>query len=635
MGTDGNQATTVSSRPTDEARFRALVSVTSTVVWVLSAEGTVVESQPGLEGFTGLSFEQMRGDGWASALHPDDRARVMDQWTEYRRLQAPAQILYRMRRHDGQYRHVRARAVPMFDEQHRLREWVGASEDVTDHERAIEELRDREARLRQFAESMPHIAWELDRAGDAVWINQRYYDYCGLETGRSLGWDWVESIHPDDAGPYVGALRKMLETGREVRTEARIRRADGEYRRFQFTNVPQRNDSGEICRWFGTATDIDDAHEAAEKIHRFLATLAHELRNPLAPISNGVQILRMPRLTERARESALATIERQTALMVRLLDDLMDLNRVRNDRVTLRRAPTSLSAVINTALETSRPAIEKGSHPLRLSLPPRALSLFADATRLTQVLSNVLDNAAKFSPSETPIEVTVTEQAPFACVQVTDQGIGMSHDMLGRAFDMFTQADTRAERSYGGLGIGLNVAKRLVEMHGGSIEAASEGPGRGSRITILLPLAQGEAPDPAPAPESPADAPPVRRVLVVDDNEDAGRIVCMLVESLGHVARAAASGPDALLLGEHFQPEVAIFDIGMPGMSGYELARRCRQTEWGRKARLVALTGWGQEADRQKSSAAGFDNHLVKPAGAAALRQILLEPLPAATAATV
>ncbi|THD02043.1 hypothetical protein B1810_16245 [Panacagrimonas perspica] len=618
---------TSASSSSEEARMRALVSVTSTVVWVLSAEGRVEEEQPGLQGFTGLSFEEVRGDGWTRALHPDDYARVLDEWAGFLRLQAPAEIHYRMRRHDGEYRHMRARAVPMFDEHCRLREWVGANEDMTAYEQGTDELRDREARLMQFADSLPHIAWELDPSGAAVWVNRRLQEYSGCETSSVLGWKWADLFHEDDRESYISGLRRAVEQGQAFRLEARVRRADGEYRWFQLANAPQSTKHGGIYRWFGTATDIDDSYQATEKIHRFLATLAHELRNPLAPISNGIQILRMPQSGEQAKESALATIERQTAHMVRLLDDLMDLNRVRSDRVVLRRAPTPLSTVINTALETSRPAIEKGQHPLRVNLPARALSLHADATRLTQVLSNVLNNAAKFSPDQTPIDVIVTEQPGFACVEVIDRGIGMLPEMLQRAFDMFAQADTSVERSYGGLGIGLNVARRLVEMHGGTIEAASDGPGRGSRITIRLPLSTSEAGDEPVSTEGEADLSSRRRVMVVDDNEDAARIVSMLVESLGHVVRAASTGADALNLAEHFRPEVAILDIGMPGMSGYELARRCRQTVWGRHARLVALTGWGQEADRQKSFEAGFDHHLVKPAGSAALRKILLEPV--------
>jgi len=261
-----------------------------------------------------------------------------------------------------------------------------------------------------------------------------------------------------------------------------------------------------------------------------------------------------------------------------------------------------------------------------VTLPPQALVLDVDSTRLTQVLSNVLNNAAKFSPPDTPIEVIVTEESGCACVDVVDRGIGMSPDMLRRAFDMFSQADAPVERVYGGLGIGLNVAKRLVELHGGTIEAFSDGPGRGTRVTVRLPLSQGSTAH-APGPEATSPtANPARRVMVVDDNEDAARITSLLFESLGHVVRSASSGTEALEIGQAFRPDMALLDIGMPGMSGYELARRCRQTDWGRDAMLVALTGWGQESDRQKSIEAGFDQHLVKPAGMAALRKLLQEP---------
>jgi PAS domain S-box-containing protein len=615
----------------DEQRFRALLLVPNVLVWVMSSRGLFEEEQPSMQGFTGLSFDEFRGSGWTRALHPDDYDRVVGEWNEYQRARIPAEIHYRMRRHDGEYRHMRARAVPVLDEQGHVREWVGSNEDISGEARANEELREREARLRQFAEALPHVAWELDRNGDTVWVNRRFYDYCGLPQDSALGWSWTQAIHREDVDAYVAELKKAVQDGRSSRCLARMRRADGEFRWFQYVSEPQRDSQGAVHRWFGTATDIDDSHQATEKIHRFLATLAHELRNPLAPIANGIQILRMSRASEQAQAAALATIERQTAHVVRLLDDLMDLNRVRSDRVTLRRAPTPLSTVINTAVETSRPAIEKGAHPLRVTLPPQTLVLDADSTRLTQVLSNVLNNAAKFSPPDTPIEVTATEESGHARVDVTDYGIGMSPDMLTRAFDMFAQADARVERVYGGLGIGLNVAKRLVELHNGRIEAASEGQGRGTRVSIWLPLAR-QVGTPAPAPEpAPLPGAIVRRVLVVDDNEDAARITSLLVESLGHVVRSAGSGEEALEIGEAFRPDMALLDIGMPGMSGYELARRSRRTDWGRVATLVALTGWGQESDRQKSLEAGFDHHLVKPAGMAALRKLLLEPLRSAS----
>ncbi|MCC2655657.1 MAG: chemotaxis protein methyltransferase CheR [Panacagrimonas sp.] len=610
----------------DEERFRALLSVPNVLVWVMSARGLFEEEQPSLQAFTGLRFDEIRGTGWTRVLHPDDYDRVLAEWNDYQRARIPAEIHYRMRRHDGEWRHMRARSVPVLDEQGRVREWVGSNEDITGEARAHEEMRESEARLRQFAEALPHIAWELDREGSTVWVNRRFYDYCGLPVDSGLGWAWTRAIHPEDVERYVDELKKAVKDGRSSQFLARLRSADAEFRWFQFVSEPQRDPQGAVHRWFGTATDIDDSHQATEKIHRFLATLAHELRNPLAPISNGIQILRMPRASEQAQAAALSTIERQTAHVVRLLDDLMDLNRVRSDRLNLRRAPVALSAVINTAVETSRPAIEKGGHTLRVTLPPQALVLDADATRLTQVLSNVLNNAAKFSPPESPIDVTVTEDAACACVDIVDRGIGMSPEMLRRAFDMFAQADPRVERVYGGLGIGLNVAKRLVELHGGTIEAFSEGAGRGTRVSIRLPLTHAvRVPSPA-AEAAPVAANAVRRVLVVDDNEDAARITSLLFESLGHVVRSASSGAEALEIGEAFRPDMALLDIGMPGMSGYELARRWRRTDWGRATTLVALTGWGQESDRQRSIEAGFDHHLVKPAGMAALRKLLLEP---------
>lgn len=621
----------VSSGYTDEDRFRALVSVTNTLIWVLSADGQIVEEQPGLQAFTGLSFGELAGEGWKRCLHPDDQGRVLGEWNEFQQRQAPVEIHFRLRRHDGVYRRMRARAVPMFDEHGNVREWVGANEDLTDSEQATAALRDREARLWQFAESLPQIAWEIAVDGQTVWMNQRFYEYTGMAQGAGLGMGWLPVIHAEDADRFLREWEAALAVGEPFRLEVRLVRYDGEPRWFHVVNTPQRTESGEIYRWFGTATDVDDTHRATEKIHRFLATLAHELRNPLAPICNSAQILKIDRSAPEVRRAALETIDRQAGHMVRLLDDLMDLNRVRSDRLVLRKAPLSLQAAIETALDTSRPLIEQGRHPVRLDLPRESLVVDADVTRLTQVLANVFNNAAKFSDEGQPIDVRVWAQDQQARIEIHDHGIGMSAEMLACAFDMFSQAESGVERSYGGLGIGLNVAKRLVELHGGRIGIHSQGLGSGTRVQIDLPLSRLELP--AKTDDDAGDAAsPCRRVLVVDDNEDAARIVSILVEFLGHRVRVAHDGMTALQIGAEFRPDVMVLDIGMPGMSGYEVAARTRETAWGVGLTLVALSGWGQESDRRRSLDAGFDHHLVKPAGVAALRSILSAPGAAAMA---
>ncbi|HKY90424.1 MAG TPA: PAS domain-containing protein [Nevskiaceae bacterium] len=605
--------------PAAEARFRALVGVTSAFVWVMTDEGVFREEQPSLQAFTGLSSDEIRETGWTRAVHPDDVDRVLAEWDVFQRQQVPAEIHYRMRRHDGVYRHMRARAVPRFDKDGKLREWVGANDDMTDYATAATELREREARLHQFAEALPHIAWEIDATGEIVWINRRFYEYTGLSTSERPGVSWNAAMNDEDGIPCRQSWERARQQGQRYRAEVRLRRVDGALRWFQIINEPQRTEDGGVFRWFGTATDIEDSHQAADKILRFLATLAHELRNPLAPIMNGVHVLEMDEAPDVARRASTKMIGRQAAHMVRLLDDLMDLNRVRSDKVTLRREPHALSALLHMAIETSRSELERGQHPLQLELPAEHLILEADATRITQVLSNVLNNAAKFSPEGAPIDVHVASEAGFGRIDVRDRGIGMTPEMLTGAFEMFSQADTTAAKPYGGLGIGLNVARRLIELHGGTIAASSDGPGCGTCITIRLPLAESRSTTASPPTIAHTPDTPSRRVLVVDDNRDAGQAVAVLLETFGHQVQMAASGFEALSVADRFRPEIVILDIGMPGMDGHEVCRRMRRTAWGSSAHLVALSGWGQESDRRQSLECGFDVHLVKPASVESL----------------
>jgi PAS domain S-box-containing protein len=354
----------------------------------------------------------------------------------------------------------------------------------------------------------------------------------------------------------------------------------------------------------------------------FLATLAHELRNPLAPICNGLEILRMGHGNAEATKQVREMMERQVSQLVRLVDDLLDLSRVSRGTVELRKERIELAKIVQQAVETSRPTIENAGHELTIDMPPIAIYIEADLTRMAQVFSNVLNNAAKYTQPGGEIRVSVERQGDQAIVSVRDNGIGIPAHMLPNVFDMFTQVDRNLERSQGGLGIGLSIVKRLVEMHGGSVEAKSDGQGLGSefivRLPIVLSVVQPQSEDVEATRVSSR-----RRILVVDDNQDAAISLAMVLRLMGNETKTAQDGLEALDVAATFRPDVILLDIGMPKLNGYDTARRIREQPWGKHVLLVALTGWGQDDDRRKSQDAGFDAHMVKPIERAALETLL------------
>ncbi len=367
--------------------------------------------------------------------------------------------------------------------------------------------------------------------------------------------------------------------------------------------------------------------EADRRKDEFLAMLAHELRNPLAPIRTAVQLLRLKELGGPQRDRARDIIDRQVEHLVCLIDDLMDVSRITRGLITLQREPVPLGAVVARAVETTRPAIDARGHELVVHLPDDVLTVNGDLTRLVQVLANILHNAAKFTAAGGRIVLTASLDRGQAVITVTDTGTGIPRDVLPTVFDLFTKAHRDADSGQGGLGIGLALVRRLVEMHEGSVAAHSDGPGQGSEFTVRLPLAMT---DQAYLVEAQAGAPQVphvaaRRVLIADDNLDAAEALAALLATLGHDVRVAHDGAEALAVGTAFEPEVVLLDLGMPVMDGLEAARRMRQLPWGQRATVVAVTGWGQQRDRERTTQAGFDAHMVKPLTDLNLLQALVQ----------
>jgi CheY-like chemotaxis protein/two-component sensor histidine kinase len=355
--------------------------------------------------------------------------------------------------------------------------------------------------------------------------------------------------------------------------------------------------------------------------------LAHELRNPLAPIRNAVQVLQMksPPVPEITR--MLQVIDRQMNQMSRLVDDLLDVSRIRGNKITLRKTLLSLTEVVNTALETSRPVLAGSGQAFSVAMPSLPIYIEADATRLAQVISNLLHNAAKYTDRSGRIWLTVEQEGDHAIVSVRDTGVGISAEMLPRIFEMFTQVEHSIDRAHGGLGVGLAVARKLVELHGGTIGVSSDGPGKGSMFTLRIPVS-------AAMPQAAADnalaqlsATPVATsalcILLADDNRDAAESLAALLRMVGHDVRIAYDGVEAVGLAAEYHPDVAVLDIGMPKMNGYEVAKNLRTDPGTRAMTIIALSGWGQEEDKRHSREAGIDHHLVKPLEPASLLRLL------------
>ena len=356
--------------------------------------------------------------------------------------------------------------------------------------------------------------------------------------------------------------------------------------------------------------------DAGRRKDEFLAMLAHELRNPLAAVRLAAQLVSLPDLPQAQLAKSAAIIHRQVEHLVRLIDDLVDVSRITRGLISLRREPTEVSSVVAQAIEATRPVIDAKHHTLTVSVPDESLQVNGDPARLSQILGNILNNAAKFTDPGGRIRLSVARKADSVVIKVVDSGAGISEELLPRVFDLFTQVERPLDRTTTGLGIGLALVHRLVEMHGGHVVAHSDGPGKGAELVVQLPLHEtalptAVIPEPVQQPEAPTLT--SRRVLVVDDNIDAAETLALMLKLHGHHVQTAHDGLDALRVAPVFAPHIILLDLGMPNLNGYETANRIRSQPWGREMALVALTGWGQPKDRKRTVEAGFDAHLVKP----------------------
>ena len=504
-------------------------------------------------------------------------------------------------------------------------------DEVQSHSRALEAS---EKLYRAIGESINYGVWVTDAEGRCIYASDSFLKLIGMTMQQAADDGWGRVLHPDDIADTMAAWKECALTGNTWYREHRYLGVDGKFHAILAQGVPIRSESGRIERWAGINLDISRLKntelallEADRRKDEFLATLAHELRNPLAPIRNAVRILDSDAAGEAQRKWGRDVISRQVQRMSLLLDDLLDVSRITRGQLELKRDYVDLKTVVNEAVETARPLLDAKKHRLDVVLPADNVKLDADPLRLSQVIGNLLTNAAKYTDPEGRISLNARLENAELVISIKDDGIGLAPEVIPGLFTMFSQVNSAIDRAEGGLGIGLALVKGLIALHGGRVEVRSEGLGHGSEFIVHLPhrvIAPSDAARDEPSADSTSAGVKRRaRVLVVDDNRDAAESLALILGFAGYEVITAFSGSEALEAGARARPNAAIVDIGMPGMSGHEVARRMRLEAWGHNAALVALTGWGQEQDKHAARAAGFDAHLTKPVDPVDVERVL------------
>jgi PAS domain S-box-containing protein len=615
-----------------EERHRQITDLIPFGAWATDAAGAATYLSSQFLEMVGQTLEEHRRT-WTTLIHPDDSLPTTETWADCVRRAGLWEHEYRIRGKDGAYRTIFARGLPMRDGDGPVTGYVGFNFDVTARRQAEQVLKERTAQL-NFA---------LAATGVGMWLNtlplerlnwddrtrELFFVPPGVEATIELFWS---RLQPDDREPTRRAIDEAIRDRTLFAIDHRVVNPDtGEVRWLRSAGQATYDEHGTPTRFDGINYDTtqrkqveEQLKEADQKKDEFLATLAHELRNPLAPLRNGLQILKLADGDAAALQMSRSMMERQVGQMCHLIDDLMDLSRISRGKIVLQKTRLRLAEAVQDAIDTARPLIEERGHALTVDMPSEPLEVHADRTRLCQVFVNLLTNAAKFTDRGGRIRLAVERQGSDVVVSVEDNGVGIPPHLLTTVFDMFAQVDRSLEKSQGGLGIGLNIVKRLVEMHDGSIVAESDGPGLGSRFVVRLPVVLAVGTDvPQPAGDAAVQSVGGRRILVVDDNRDGADSLATMLRIMGNATQTAHDGLEALDAAAAFRPDVILMDIGMPRLNGYEACRRIRSAPWGRDIIIVAQTGWGQDDDKRKSQEAGFNFHMVKPVDPVTLNKML------------
>jgi len=616
-----------------DERFRLLVeNIRDYAIFLLDTAGHIATWNRGAERLKGYKPEEIIGKHF-SVFYPAEA--VARGWPDYE-LQMARSVGrfedegWRVRK-DGSQFWANVVITATRDEQGELIGFSKVTRDLTERRQHEEELRQSEERFRLMVEVVRDYAiFMLDPSGRVASWNAGAERIKGYRAEEIIG-QHFSRFYPAEKVAEGWPEHELTVAAAEGRFEDEGWRIRKDGSRFWanviitavFDNRGELRGFAKVTRDLTEAKRVQRLEEEGRQTNEFLAMLGHELRNPLAPIRNAVAVMGTKTVNDPTVSWARDLIERQVGHLSRLVDDLLDVSRITSGKITLHREMADLAVIVGRAAETTRPFLEQRRHHLELDAGSQPLRVFGDPTRLSQVVLNLLNNAAKYTPEGGHIWVHLAREGAHALLSVRDDGIGMSADLVPRVFELFTQGERTLDRSEGGLGIGLTLVDRLVRMHGGTVEARSPGPGKGSEFVVRLPLAIGASAEPErPAPR-PAPAKKRLRVLVVDDNGDATETMAMLIRLWGHHVATASEGHEALELATRERPDVILLDIGLPGMNGYEVAKQLRAGEETRDAMLVAMTGYGQAEDRQRSSEAGFAVHLVKPVQPEVLQQLL------------
>ncbi|QRK05699.1 PAS domain S-box protein [Archangium violaceum] len=644
----------------DESQLlHLLASHAAEAFYLMDEKGLVTYANPAAERMFGWSREEMLGKVLHDLIHhhhsdgrpfPMSTCRLGLVMTEGRTLKDHEDLFIHR---DGSFIPVYCSNAPILAEG-RI---VGAAlvvHDLTARKRAEEARAEQARQFQLLIDTLPHLAWMSRADGTCEFVNRPWHEYTGLSMSESLGYDWTRVVHPEDLPRMLEHWQRVLGTGERYEAEIRIRRArDGEWRWFLSRAQPARAADGRILRWIGSCTDIDEqrraaqerlellrrvqaAHAAAEEANRlkddFLATVSHELRTPLTAMLGWLQLLRTGRLSEEKRGRALETVERNARAQAQVIEDLLDISRIITGKLHLEPGPLDMKAVVEAALESTRPLADTKGVTLELQTGAEPLPMRGDAGRLQQVVWNLVNNAIKFTPREGRVTVQLGPLDGVVELRVMDTGMGISPSFLPHIFERFRQEDGSSRRAHGGLGLGLAIVHHLVELHGGRVSAHSPGEGHGATFVLHLPREPRPAPPLPPAPPGSVDAvPPVRsalaglRLLLVEDQEDTREMLRLLLEGHGAQLRAVSSAAEAFRCLREWRPELLVSDIGLPGENGYELLQRIRALPDGEGGLTpaIALTAYARAEDRAKALRAGFDMHVPKPVEEAELLAVL------------
>ena len=616
-----------------EERLRLALQAGDSGAWDWDMSRDVAAVSPSYRELFGIPpDEPVTYHTWLSRLHPEDRERCRAYGEAFfASRETDWRLEFRIvTRHNGVRWHRAIGKVYRDDHGKPLR-FVGVSTDVTTEQRTLAALRESEERFRAMADGLPLIVWLHDAEGNQQFVNRTFREFFGVTEAEMVGGRWQLLMHPDDGTAYAAEFMTCLRERRAFHAEVRVRDATGEWRTVESWGRPRWSATGEFLGMVGTSADVTDRRRIEQALRdsdrrkdEFLAMLGHELRNPLAVIALAMDLLRLRLPADSALHEVREAAQRQTRILMRLVDDLLDSARITTGKMVLKRGRLSVHDVVQAALETSRPDLQAHQHHLVVEEPAKDLQVEGDEVRLVQVVANLLNNAARYTPDGGRIAVCIEREDSLAVIRVRDNGIGIAPDKLCSLFDLFVQGSESARGRGAGLGLGLSLVKRLVELHGGTVEAHSAGPGKGAEFTVRVPLAPEMPQAKAVAQSGRRASATSQRVLIVDDNADARNSLANVLRVLGHEVRVAPDGASGVAAARDFRPQVVLLDIGLPDMDGYEVAKRIRALPFGGEPRIVAASGYGELPDAVR--AAGMDAYLVKPLDLGKLQQLFEEP---------